>query len=115
MCTTNFFFVRTWMLESFGSWQYGISDPLLVQDRSVWCGKEGCQVAEGEVCAIIMKAGYQYLLAETMFLKIQLTKNPADFQAQHLPTAWGPPMGFHNGFTACPMKRLMKISPQGMS
>lgn len=77
MCTTNFFFVRTWMLESFGSWQYGISDPLLVQDRSVWCGKEGCQVAEGEVCAIIMKAGYQYLLAETMFLKIQLTFKPS--------------------------------------
>lgn len=61
------------MLESFGSWQYGIPDPLVVQGRSVWCSKGACQLLEGEVCAVIMKAGYQYLLAEAVFLKIQLT------------------------------------------
>lgn len=45
-----------------------------------WCrtdlfgvAKKCVRLLEGEVCAIIMKAGYQYLLAETIFLKIQLT------------------------------------------
>lgn len=45
-----------------------------------WCrtdlfgeAKKCVRLLEGEVCAIIMKAGYQYLLAETMFLKIRLT------------------------------------------
>ena len=58
---------------------------------------------EAEVCDTIMKTSYWYLLAEAMFLKIQLT-----FKARHFPTVQGPLMGFHM-FIASLLKRLMNI------
>lgn len=58
---------------------------------------------EAEVCDTIMKTAYRHLLAEAMFLKIQLT-----FKARHFPTAWGPLLGFHV-FIACLLKRPMNI------
>lgn len=100
----HFFFVWKQMLESFGSWQYGISDPLLVQNRSVWCGKEVCQGAGRWSSCYYYESSLSVLVGRN-----NVPKNPADFQTQHFPTAWGPPMGFHNGFTVCLMKRLMKI------